>query len=232
VLVLTRKVGESLLIGDGIRVRILEIRGKQVRLGIDAPADVVVLRDEIHQRLAQDNLAATHFSFGDLQDLIRALDIAPAPAPVPQDAETPTLTVLSDTLGRVQVPEQQVINFPAGLPGLENFRRFALIHDHRVAPFLLLQCMDIPALGFAVAEPRSINSGISLPPLTNALKDLEAGSPKDLQALVILTIPTARPLEATANLLCPLLINPVKRLGKQLTLESPQYSPRHRLLPA
>jgi carbon storage regulator CsrA len=231
VLVLTRKVGESLLIGDGIRVRILEIRGKQVRLGIDAPADVVVLRDEIHQRLAQDNLAATHFLLGDLQDLRRALGPTSAPATSEPDAKMPAITVLSAKLGQVRVSENQIIDFPAGLSGMEAFRRFALIPDPRVAPFLLLQCLDIPALGLVAAEPRIINSGLSLPPLTNALKDLGAGSPEELQVLVILTIPADRPLEATANLLCPLLINPLKRLGKQMTLESPQYSAKHRILP-
>ena len=51
-LILTRKIGESILVGDNIRLVVLEIRGKQIRLGIDAPPDIVVLREEIAQRLS------------------------------------------------------------------------------------------------------------------------------------------------------------------------------------
>jgi carbon storage regulator len=70
-LILTRKIGESLVIGDNVRVTLLEIRGKQVRLGIKAPPDVVVLREEIFQRLAQENVLAARFNFSDLQELAR-----------------------------------------------------------------------------------------------------------------------------------------------------------------
>jgi carbon storage regulator len=51
-LVLSRKIGETIVIGDNIRVTIVEVRGGKVRIGIAAPADVIVDRQEIHdQRL-------------------------------------------------------------------------------------------------------------------------------------------------------------------------------------
>lgn len=46
-LILTRRPGESIQVGDDIEVSVLEIRGNQVRLGINAPADVLVLRSEL-----------------------------------------------------------------------------------------------------------------------------------------------------------------------------------------
>jgi carbon storage regulator len=49
-LVLTRKVGEEIVIGDNIRVKLVEIRGGKVRIGIVAPEDVVVDRQEIHDK--------------------------------------------------------------------------------------------------------------------------------------------------------------------------------------
>jgi carbon storage regulator len=58
VLILTRKSGEGLFIGDDIRITILEIRGKQIRLGIEAPPSVVVLREEIYRRIQEENLQA------------------------------------------------------------------------------------------------------------------------------------------------------------------------------
>lgn len=50
-LILTRKIGESLIIGDNIRITVLEIRGKQVRLGIEAPPDIAVMREELSQNM-------------------------------------------------------------------------------------------------------------------------------------------------------------------------------------
>ena len=49
VLVLTRKVGEEIVIGDSIRVRVLSIQGNQIRLGFVAPRDVQIHRDELLQ---------------------------------------------------------------------------------------------------------------------------------------------------------------------------------------
>ena len=46
-LILTRKEDETILIGENISIKIVEIRGKQVRLGIEAPADILVLRGEM-----------------------------------------------------------------------------------------------------------------------------------------------------------------------------------------
>jgi carbon storage regulator len=49
-LVLTRRLGETIVIDGGIRVTVLEVKGDRVRLGIVAPADVTVDREEVHQR--------------------------------------------------------------------------------------------------------------------------------------------------------------------------------------
>ena len=49
-LILTRKINETILIGENISIKVVEIRGKQVRLGIQAPADILVLRGEMKLR--------------------------------------------------------------------------------------------------------------------------------------------------------------------------------------
>ncbi|MGE0384229.1 MAG: carbon storage regulator CsrA [Gammaproteobacteria bacterium] len=53
-LILTRRVGESLVIGDKINVTVLGVKGNQVRLGVNAPKDVTVHREEIYQRIQQE----------------------------------------------------------------------------------------------------------------------------------------------------------------------------------
>ena len=57
-LVLTRKIGESLAINDNIRITVLEVKGKTVRLGIEAPDDVKVYRQEILVKILEENKQA------------------------------------------------------------------------------------------------------------------------------------------------------------------------------
>ncbi len=59
-LVLTRKVNQSIVIGEGIEVVVLEVRGEQVRLGIKAPRDVSVHRKEIYDQILAENEAAAN----------------------------------------------------------------------------------------------------------------------------------------------------------------------------
>mgnify|MGYP006000387125 FL=1 len=54
-LILTRRIGEAVVIGDDVKLTVLGVRGNQVRLGIDAPKDVSVHREEIYNRIAQEH---------------------------------------------------------------------------------------------------------------------------------------------------------------------------------
>ena len=54
-LILTRRVGESLMIGDEVTVTVLGVKGNQVRVGVNAPKSVSVHREEIYQRIASEN---------------------------------------------------------------------------------------------------------------------------------------------------------------------------------
>ncbi|MGD9662504.1 MAG: carbon storage regulator CsrA [Porticoccaceae bacterium] len=53
-LILTRRVGETLVVGDDVTVTVLGVKGNQIRLGVNAPKDVSVHREEIYQRIQQE----------------------------------------------------------------------------------------------------------------------------------------------------------------------------------
>ncbi|MDZ5601709.1 carbon storage regulator CsrA [Pseudomonas sp. RP23018S] len=56
-LILTRKAGETIVINDNVRVTVLQVNGGQVKLGIEAPAEVAVHREEIHERIKAQAVA-------------------------------------------------------------------------------------------------------------------------------------------------------------------------------
>ncbi|WP_434353820.1 carbon storage regulator CsrA [Psychrobacter sp. HD31] len=59
-LILTRRVGETLMIGDEVSVRVLGVKGNQVRLGVNAPKDIAVHREEIYQRIQHERSMQNH----------------------------------------------------------------------------------------------------------------------------------------------------------------------------
>jgi carbon storage regulator len=61
-LVLTRKIGETIAIDDHIKITIVQIKGKQVRLGIEAPKETKIHREEIYQAIQEQNKAAIQSS--------------------------------------------------------------------------------------------------------------------------------------------------------------------------
>ena len=71
-LILTRKIDESIVIADHITVTVLEISGERVKIGIDAPRDVVILRQELQEQVRQENIEAAAAA-ADLSEVSRRL---------------------------------------------------------------------------------------------------------------------------------------------------------------
>jgi carbon storage regulator len=70
-LVLSRQRDESIMIGDNIVVTIVDIRGDKVRLGINAPSEIPVHRQEVYEAIQRENLRASRLEPGDTQDIGR-----------------------------------------------------------------------------------------------------------------------------------------------------------------
>ncbi|MFZ5775703.1 MAG: carbon storage regulator CsrA [Thermodesulfobacteriota bacterium] len=68
-LILARKTGDAIAIGDDITIRVLEIKGGQVKIGVEAPAEVAVHRQEVYQRIVEENKRAAQEAPVDLNQL-------------------------------------------------------------------------------------------------------------------------------------------------------------------
>lgn len=68
-LVLTRKIGETITIDDNIKITVVQIKGKQVRVGIDAPKETKIYREEVYSAIQEENRAALNSMSGDLEKL-------------------------------------------------------------------------------------------------------------------------------------------------------------------
>jgi len=119
--------------------------------------------------------------------------------------------------GVVEVAEERVINFPSGLAGFPDLRRYLLI-DHKDTPLKWLQAVDDADIAFIVASPDVIAAGYSMN-LDNTVRQyLQLENEDDLVVLVIMRV---NGKEVIANFQGPVLINARVLRGVQVILDKP-----------
>ncbi len=214
-LILTRRIGEKIAIGDDIFLKIIDIQGKQVKMGIDAPKECVIHREEIYERIKDENKGA---SFASRQK--------------EKVAEASRMASRSETIefqGQV-VPPDAVITIQEGLIGFGKLKRFIIadLAGDPTGPFKWLQSLDDKEFAFLVTDPRFIVTGkeYNIEVAKEDVEDikLQPGTEDDLP-LVILNYDNEGAL--FANLRAPLLINSKEMLGKQLILDDTSLPTRH-----
>ena len=74
-LIITRKLGERITIGDDVFITLLEVKGGQVRLGISAPRHVAIHREEIYEKIRRENLESSAVAASDLVEAASILNL-------------------------------------------------------------------------------------------------------------------------------------------------------------
>lgn len=127
--------------------------------------------------------------------------------------------------GTIEIDDRNIYHFAKGIPGFEQEREFILI-DEDEGMFTYLQSVTSKELAFLLADPFLFypDYGFELP--DSEEEELELDS--ELLVRCILTL--KEPLDlSTINLLAPIVMNPVARLGKQIVLHQTAYQTRHPL---
>lgn len=130
----------------------------------------------------------------------------------------PRMQIETTHLGILEVAEGQLLEFPEGLIGLPDLRRFALVEDEERAPFQWLQSLDDPNLAFVVIEPKWMVPDIDIEIADDAAKLIGISRPEEAAALAIVTIPEEAS-QMTANLKGPIVFGLKSRRAAQIVLE-------------
>lgn len=130
------------------------------------------------------------------------------------------MKIESPMFGIVEVSEDKVIDFPAGLPGFERCKRFALVHEEGKAPTVfLLQSADDPSVAFSVTGPENLGVNYEFELDDDEAAILQLSTPADaLVAIIVHKEETDNSPETAglrANFMAPLVINVAARRGLQ-----------------
>ena len=132
--------------------------------------------------------------------------------------------------GEVEVDEAQVIDFPEGILGFDFIKQFVILDSgDDGSPFKWMQAFNEKSLAFVIIRPVDFMVSYDLIISQSDYETIKAEKNDEILVLAIVTIPE-NPSDMTANLQGPVIINPVKRLGKQAISLSDRYTVRHRIL--
>ena len=132
------------------------------------------------------------------------------------------MEVLTKTKGRVEVEEKQIVDFPDGIMGFEQYKKYALINSE-YEPFIWLQSLEDSNLAFLIVDPFLISSEYEADIDDATLKYIGIESPEDLVVMTIVTIPSDG-TAITANFLGPIVINRKNKKCVQVVLNDNRWT--------
>lgn len=132
--------------------------------------------------------------------------------------------------GEVELKEDKIITFPAGLMAFNEVKDFFIINNNdREIPFDWLQAVEDSQLAFVIINPFLFKSDYEFDIPQEVMEELDIQGKEDVMVFSIVVVPEDIK-KVTANLLAPLVINPRNRKGKQIVLHDKRYSTKHYIL--
>ncbi|MDA8233881.1 MAG: flagellar assembly protein FliW [Clostridia bacterium] len=136
------------------------------------------------------------------------------------------MNIITSRFGEIQINEDDIINFPQGILGFEDIKRFIILSFEEQAPFKWLQALDDSDLAFVIAEPFLFFSDYEFDLSDEDQKMLEGSTIEQLGVYVILLM-REKATDVSANLMAPIVVNLTKRKAKQVVLYNEKYSTKH-----
>jgi len=129
--------------------------------------------------------------------------------------------------GLVEIDENLIITLPEGILGFEDARRYIILdHFDKESPFKWLQSIEDPSLAFVITDPLIFVPEYKVKIAKREMSSIELSD--EVKALTIVIVNIKRDhSEITINLQGPVVINPEKRLAKQVVIKESEYSFRH-----
>ncbi|MFP4363938.1 MAG: flagellar assembly protein FliW [Spirochaetia bacterium] len=130
--------------------------------------------------------------------------------------------------GTIQIDDRQVINFPFGILGFENFRDFALL-DAQQQPFYWLQSLAVKEIAFILINPWLFRPDYSLDIMQEDLEEIGITDKDQALVFAIVTVPENQS-KMTANLQGPIVINKETHQARQCISTNQKWKIRHNIL--
>lgn len=140
------------------------------------------------------------------------------------------MEIITRNFGKIEVDENGIIDFPEGIPGFANTKKFVLLGQAtKSSPFQWLQSVDSPEVAFVVTDPFAIRGDYIVDVDDAEVKAIEIRDTDKILSLVIVVIPSDI-TKMSANLRAPILINTENKKGKQVMLNNDAYKIKHYIL--
>ncbi|MDY7107793.1 MAG: flagellar assembly protein FliW [Planctomycetota bacterium] len=137
------------------------------------------------------------------------------------------MNVHTTRFGTVEVDEERIITFPAGLLGFSSFKRYALLQPDEEGVFFWMQSVEAPELAFVVTDPSLWVKDYEATIRREQMEELSLARLDDAQVFVIVNKYDST---LTSNLQGPLVINVQNRLAMQLVLADKRWTTRHEIV--
>lgn len=131
--------------------------------------------------------------------------------------------------GELKIPEENIIEFPKGIIGFEQFKKYVLLEREDSDPFCWLQSLEDPNLAFVVINPTIFFKNYKIEIHYKELEDIQVSSLDRIEIFSIVTIPEDM-ARMSANLLGPLVINLDNNMAKQVVLVNSPYTIQHYIM--